>query len=1323
MNDLFRLGKTTPLELHHVPPLSRHDAIDHVMSHFDPVWTAERQKHAPRLLRAILRALWPKLLHATMCHTIYLTLNLLMPSMVQGIVQYLEDKSINPVNGLPYKNPYAGYFFAGILSVLTFVSVTILGYAWSVNIELSTNARSIVMDLVYTKAMQLSLTGTPFTPGDILTFATVDSERVFHGLTCVCYVVLSPIALFAVFVLVRYHFCIYSAAAGAATMTLFIVSATIVSKWIASCRSKLLDATAARMTHTQEILHGIRVVKLYAWEPHLAQSLAALRRTELRLLRLFQLVCNINIDLFILAPIFTTVAVFAVAMRSGNDGCITADKTAAVVSLMVVARFPCNIFSSAVRYFAEAVVSCRRVQAFLVSPDCISRDDRSHPYFDSNDATTTGSTPSLDLPQQPAHLVFQVRDGYFTWTPQVFAHGDAAPPPPPPVLSPRGHAALQPLQALLSPPSSSNFLADECAASYSISCHLRHINLMLEPQTMTIVVGAVGSGKSSLLRAFLGDMPACGNVDGGLGRMRHVSGIVAYAAQEPWLVHDTVRNNILLTQPLCAASYNRAVHACGLYPDFANMAQGDLTEIGERGATLSGGQRARINLARTLYRHNDADLFLLDDPLSALDVTVANEVFGRVRAVLRDKTTLMVLNGHHHLLQHADRIVVMAHGTIVADGTFAELQHQHNFPSSVEKNEPAQHNESQDDDDSDEDDSDNVAARVSMLMHTEQRATGAVVLRVFWSYFGSSGYPPSVVCATLLGAYTAYQVVYYLADWILNTKISMDGGASDGGNPPPPSPESAHAHLMLYLGLACLTVVLSLVKDMYVIVISTLCATKLHANAIDGVLGASITGFFDRTPSGGILNRFSSDVAAVDIDLPYFGYQFLTDAFQTLCIVVVLAYFTPLLMVLYIPVGYLFVWYQMYNLTTANELKRLDLGSRSTIVSQLTDVVDGQSTLRVYNPAVVHTAFARRYRDACDTNTKCYLTYWLTGTWLEIRLGWLSACMLTAVSFLCVALESSLDAKNASLVLVYVMSLSANIQEVLRAVGYVQTYMTSVERLMQYRDIPHEETNATAHRLRAPSSSLPPLSEAELAQWPRTGLVRFQSYSMRYRSSHPLALSRVSLTVACGEHIGICGRTGSGKSSLVAALCRLVEGEAGGIYWDNINIASIPLHVLRSKLTIIPQSPVMFSGSLRFNLDPTRTHTDAELNAVLETVHLGHMALEDYIEDSGANLSVGQRQLVCIGRALLRHSKVVVLDEATAHVDGAAEALLQETLRVAFKHTTTLTIAHRLDTIMDSDRILVLDRGVVVEFDAPATLLADPTSSFYDLVQQSSAQS
>ncbi|RQM30365.1 hypothetical protein B5M09_011062 [Aphanomyces astaci] len=1305
MNPLFRLGKSNPLELDDIPAPSPGDCTSHVIARFNPIWAAEQRRASPSLFRALLRSLLPQLIHATVCHVLYLAMSLLMPSMIQGIIQYLEDTSINPVNGLPYKHPYAGYMFAAILSLLTFASVTMLGYAWNVNIQLSTHARTIIMDVVFTKAMRANLTTTSFSPGDILTFATVDSERVFHGLTLICYVALSPIALVVVFVLVGNHFCLYSALAGAATMTLFLLSAALVSKWIGSCRAKLLEASAARMSHTQEILHGIRVVKMYAWEPHMTQSLAALRHVELKLLRTFQLVCNINIDLFVLAPIFTTVTVFAVALKFGEEGCVRSDETAAVVSLMMVARFPCNIFSSSVRYLAEAVLSCRRVQAFLVANggDFEAKGGGSNPHNMTNATTAfnvstlTAGSPSMNPPSP----IFQLRDGFFTWTPHAAVDEKNTPPPVPPNV-----ADTLPLRALLVPPSSQ---------SPDSACHLHHINVTLQPQTLTIVVGAVGSGKSSLLRAFLGDMPSI--PPNPQSSMRHVSGVIAYAGQEPWLVHDNVRNNILLTQPFSATAYTRAVHACGLSPDFLAMAQGDLTEIGERGATLSGGQRARVNLARTLYRINDADLFLLDDPLSALDVTVANNVFNRTREALKHKTTLLVLNGHHHLLQHADRILVMANGTIVADGSFAALQEEFKFPLSVDKtkDEASKHVEQvQDkvDQGDDEATDEGEDGRMSALMQTEQRAKGSVLLQVFWRYFGLSGCLPWLIVATLLGSYTLYQVVYYVADWILNTKVSIVDATTLADS-------SSYGHLYMYLCLACVTVLLSLAKDMYVIYISTLCATTLHSRAVDGVLGASITGFFDRTSSGGMLNRFSSDVAAVDIDLPYFGYQFLTDLFQTLSILVVLAYFMPLLMLLFVPVGYLFVSYQLYNLITANELKRLDLGSRSKVITLLTDVLDGQATLRVYDPAIVHTAFTARYRHACDTNTKCYLAYWLSGTWLEIRLGWVSSIVVSAVSFLCVGLSSSLDAKSASLVLIYVMSLSANIQEVLRAVGYVQTYMTSVERLLQYHTLPHEEE---ATKSRSVVSPLPPLSKGQLAQWPRSGLLRFQSYSMRYRPSHPLVLNNLSFTIACGEHVGICGRTGSGKSSTVAALARLVEGEGdGAVYLDNVNIASVPLHVLRSKLTIIPQSPVMFSGTLKFNLDPTNTHSDDRLNAVLATVHLKDvMTLDTWIHDSGTNLSVGQRQLVCIGRALLRQSKVVVLDEATAHVDGAAEALLQETLGHAFQHTTTLTIAHRLDTIMDSDRILVLDKGSVVELDSPAKLLADPSSAFYSLVHQSS---
>ncbi|OQR85996.1 ATP-binding Cassette (ABC) Superfamily [Achlya hypogyna] len=1227
MNPLFRQGASEPLDADAVPSLRATNSVVALHKRFQRQWVAERQRPAPRLFRALLRTLAPQLAAAFGFHAIYLTINLVLPYTIKGIVNFLSSKP-NPVTGLRDEPVTAGLVFAGGLALLSFLGVTILGYAWSINIELSNAARSIVMDQVYLKAVSATTAAAvEFTSGDVITLATSDSERLFHGLTCVCYVVLSPVALFAIFVLIGFEMGAIVAVAGAATMAGFLLSAFGLSYVLSRAREALVTATAARMTKTQELLQSIRAVKLNAYESSLVGTVERLRIAELKCLGWFQLLCNVNIDVFILAPVFTTVVMFAVA----GSAELNAGAAFAVVSLMVVARFPCNVFSSAVRYASEAVVSCDRVQAYLLA---------------DVDAAVVRPTEGYWVAMENAS---------FSWSKPTATSS---------TMSPTSEGHHQPL-----PVSPIHVPAFD---------HLHNLCFQL-PKTgrgsFTVVVGPVGSGKSSFLRAIAGDMrPRCA-----------VGGVVAYAGQEAWLTDDSLRNNILLHRPYQPSLYRRVLAVTGLVTDTAAMPMGDLTVVGERGSALSGGQRARVNLARALYQADTADIFLLDDPLSALDVHVASHVFHQVRSFLGDKQVIMAMNAHHHLLVHASRVVTLTAGTIVGDEVAVDKAV---LSSKVCDDEAVFDSEDGfvvippvDTIGARADDSDDIEA-------TETNEDAPLPIhRVYLSYLSATGVSPWLILIVMLVLYSVYQTAYYVTDWYLDTYIA----AAIGSMP-------------LYAGLALATVVTSLLKDMFVIVFSLRCSTAIHATALRCVVVASLPGFFDVTPLGDVLNRFSSDLAAMDTDLPYFTYQFLTDAFQTLCILIVVGYYTPVIILLFLPCGYLFVSYQVYSLHTANSLKRLDLTSRAPLVTGLTETIDGHVTIQA---ARVQAAFVHKYRISLEANAASYGTYWLTGTWLEIRLGWLSAVVVTAVAVAVVMLRDSMDAHIAGLVLVYVMNLSANVQEVLRVMGYVQTYMTSVARLLAYHGLPAEvDSHGTA-------------IDACMACWPTRGGITIDNYCMRYQSHGPLVLRYVSLTIEPGEKVGICGRTGSGKSSLLAALMRLVPAASGAILIDGVDVASVPLATLRSRVTVIPQDPVLFAGSLGMNLDPTGTATSDAVALVLQQIHLDHLGPAFVVEDGGTNVSLGQRQLLCFGRALLRRSRIVVLDEATAFVDGAMESVLQELLATAFQHTTMLTIAHRLATIIDtSDKVLVLDAGAVAEFGTPRALLATPDSIFAQLVAE-----
>ncbi|RHY93340.1 hypothetical protein DYB35_013691 [Aphanomyces astaci] len=578
------------------------------------------------------------------------------------------------------------------------------------------------------------------------------------------------------------------------------------------------------------------------------------------------------------------------------------------------------------------------------------------------------------------------------------------------------------------------------------------------------------------------------------------------------------------------------------------------------------------------------------------------------------------------------------------------------------------------------------------LISKEDRNVGGVATATYVAYFHASGRNGGVVLATILAAYTLSQAELTLTDWFMGFWSSHTSNSN-------------LTSASIYVVLAVLSMGLVWGRSLLVLTLSLRCSQAMHEKLFRRVLHAPVTTFFDITPVGRILNRFSSDLDQVDSMLPFTGVLFLQFAFQIAAIVVVCAATSPFMLVVYAPIVFGFAKVQLYYNKTSAELKRLESTARSPVLNLIAETVNGLSTIRAFGMTEV---FARQSRTILDRSQSFFMLYRMSSRWMQMRLDWLSSGIVGGVAFIAVASKASIGITAAGLALTYAAQMSSLLSRFTFKASTLENIMTCVERLEHYNSLDTEGDSVNASAVAPPNS------------WPSVGSIEFKSFSMRYRPNLDLVLTDVSFEVVGGEKVGICGRTGSGKSSLMAALFRLVEGADGGrIYIDGVDIATVDLHTLRSRLTIIPQDPVLFSGSLRFNLDPANEVSDDELWAVLKKVHLADSldngGLEFHVAEKGSNLSVGQRQLLCIARALLRQSRVVVLDEATANIDLDTDRLIQETIHECFDGVTMLVIAHRLDTILDSDRILMLDQGRVVEYDAPLALLATDGGPFAQL--------
>ncbi|KDO19675.1 hypothetical protein SPRG_14755 [Saprolegnia parasitica CBS 223.65] len=1150
MDKLIRHGATTPLDEADVWPLAPADSAAALSDRFAVQWAREKVVH-----KAMWRTLARRSLLTIGLYLLYSFLMLLQPIVIKSLLQIIQGKPTSL--GLE-----SGYGLAALLTILSFVSVTVIDFGQYLSSTLGCNAKTIVTDAVYRKSLRLSaLAKRGLSSGEIVTLSSVDSERLFQAYLLGAWTFASPIAVLAIFLMLGVEM--------GFTMFLMLYLGHVSAKYVGA-RNELLQVQAERVKLTNELLQGVRVVKMYGWEPNLEAAIDAIRTTELALLKQYQAAAS-STRLHSRSRRFCH-------WRSGYT--LTPSRAFTLLAYMNVARLPCMTFSNAILFVQEAKTSCDRVGQFLHQPGLEGRDK---------------AMGAQDAP------VVKIVDGDFNWS------------------------------------------SSEDDGTLTLS----NINLHLAPASLTIVVGAVGSGKSSLVSALLGEIHQVRGT-------RHVTGNVAYVSQEPWIQHDTLRNNILFADAFDDAKYSAVLSACQLTSDLRMLPDGDRTEIGERGINLSGGQKARVSLARAMYR-TEADIYLLDDPLSALDVHVAGAVFRDcVQGLLASKTTLLVLNSHYHLLPHADRVVVLVDGAIAADGPFDAVKAQFPDLQSFAEGEAVTKEK-------DAVDTKSIAAKASdTASHGKQadRQVGAVTTATYLTY-------------------ALAQAALAMLDWFMGYWSST------------PSMLQSTAAPYIYLGIAVVSVLMVWGRSWYTLVLAVQCSKHLHQHLFTKVLSAPVNTFFDLTPVGRILNRFSSDLDQVDSQLPFFGILFLQFLFQILAVALVCAATSPFILILYLPLVYLFYKIQVYYNKTSAELKRMDSTTRSPVLNVIAETINGLSTIRAFG---MTTAFAAKGRAALDYNQRFFLVYQVGTRWLQMRLDWLSAAIIAGVAFLAVATKASIGVAAAGLALTYASQMTAFFSKMttffpsLETEGDTQVVTTTVD-----------------------------------ASWPTQGVVTFDHYAMRYRDHLDLVLKDVSFTVPAGAKVGICGRTGSGKSSLMVALFRMVEAASGRILIDGVDLASIDLHTMRSRLTIIPQDPVLFSGSLRFNLDPSNGSSDDELWSVLKQVHLGDAisTLEFEVAEKGGNLSVGQRQLLCIARALLRKSRVVLLDEATASIDLASDRLIQETIKECFGHDVTLlVIAHRLDTILDSDQILVMADGRVAEYGPPSELLANEASAFAQLAKQ-----
>ncbi|DBA04380.1 TPA: hypothetical protein N0F65_002142 [Lagenidium giganteum] len=1237
---LMELGNERPLEHKDLYQLDPPNRATRLSALFHGHWEAQAASSTPSLAWALAKSFGGQIARAGALKLVHDSAQFVSPMMIKDIIAFLKDPEAPLERGLLYA---AIVFVAGVVQ-----SFTLRNYFYYC-FENGMRVRSAVCTAVYQKSLVLSASARQKkTTGEITNLMSIDAQRLQELSTYINSVWYSIFQI-SVSCYLLYRQLGVATLAGIAVIVLMLPATGAISKLMRRLQLKLMKVKDERIKVCHEVLSGIKVIKLQAWENSFTRRVMQFREDELSKLETYIYARCASITLFSAIPSLVTVASFLTYVLLGN----TLDVGTALTSLALfdILRFPLFMLPQVLNAIVEASVSIQRLQD----------------YFLEEERTKIGEGELKEVG-------VSVEDASFLW--------DAAPK--------RQEDATSSTDQELANAAATTSMSNISMSDFPV---LRDVTLRGRSGQLIAIVGHVGSGKSTLLSGILGDA-RCSR-----GRVA-VRGSVAYVSQQPFIQNATVRDNICFGRPFEQGRYDEAVRVSCLQKDLTILPGGDMTEIGEKGINLSGGQRTRVAIARAVYQN--ADIYVLDDILSAVDSHVGHDIFTQcIKQALAHKLVLLVTHGLTFLNQ-CDEILVLEKGTIVEHGSYSDLMAKqgvltdlvskykdHDQAKTIEGVEEEQELMQHATDDAELEVDDHGAGNRSrtsstrsdvthegelidgsQLMVDEDRSTGDVAWSVYkvWIHaFGGMCAGSVIVVAFVLTQGINLSSTVWLSYWSDNA---------------PNHPDSQMFYVYVFVGLNAAYAIALYVRSI-ITYSGGLRASKVLFNALLSRILRAPTSFFDTTPIGRIVNRLSKDVYTVDESIPATWAMLLNTIMTVAATLATISYVTPIFMVILVPVLVGYYLSQRYFIKTSRELQRLDSISRSPVFALLSETLDGLATIRAYG---AEQLFSQRNEELLDRNQRAYFLNFAVNCWLTLRLEFAGTLIASfaALSAVLARGSSPAFAGLAGVSLSYAFSVTQSLSWSVRMVSQLQTQMVSVERIKNYSEMDTEASLTSVGRLPA-------------GEWPTAGEIVFRGVNLRYRPGLPRVLRNLSMVIRPQEKIGIVGRTGAGKSSLVVALMRLVELDSGVITIDGVDLSTLGLHEVRSKISIIPQDPVLFSGTVRSNVDPFDQYTDDQIWTSLRRAHLDHavVALDAKVDEKGNNFSVGERQLLCIARALLKRSRVILMDEATASIDTETDRKIQHSIREEFRDCTCLTIAHRINTIMDADRILVMDKGAV----------------------------
>uniref|UniRef100_A0A0K2UZH0 ATP-binding cassette sub-family C member 4 n=1 Tax=Lepeophtheirus salmonis TaxID=72036 RepID=A0A0K2UZH0_LEPSM len=1286
---LLRDGQNKAFDIPDLPSALTEDKSRYLSDNLEREWKKELEKglrydntskkrYSPSLLRALIRTFGSSLgVYGAFSFIEECVFRLLQPLAISQIVLYFSNSN----HGI---SPTQLYIWSAVLIMSGVLYVFSHHWYFFGVVQVGMRIRIACSALLYKKSLKLSKASIgKSSVGQMVNLLSNDVNRYDLCVLFIHYLWVAPLQFILVSIITWYMVGI-SSMCGGAILLVFIPLQTWIGKQFSRLRILIAGKTDKRIRVMNEIIEGMKVIKMYAWEYPFMEVVNETRRDEIQTIKKTYEYKAFNLGFFFTSSRVVLLLIFFL-MIIGNE-VISSKNIFLIFGLFNTVRLSLTLFfPNTISMTSEALVSTDRIQNFLLLEEI------------GDICSSMKHEPEV---RPEVSLRIEMKNVSGKWT--------------------------------------SNEKDDD----------LRNVSFQVHKRELTAIIGPVGSGKSTILQALLGEFPvSSGDIS--------IYGKISYASQEPWIFSGTIRQNILLGASMNHKRYLKVLKVCSLEHDLESWPDRDHTFVGEKGVALSGGQKARINLARSVY--SEADVYLLDDPLSAVDSHVGRHLYEEcIKNYLSRKTVILVTHQIQYLGDASNIILLNTKGEIEDQGTLNKLlMSERDFTSFL----VAQEEETDSIFDEDElaltpkkslnienymrrrqSSVSSIGSRATIdtnameyndipnegrrTQTTESKVKGSISVALYKKYFYAGG--GKWIFFFVYGLNILSQLLFVSTDWWLKQWTNAADARTKFGD------ISNQSHFFsnyanassfeilpgfqidlfnsiyygIYFALVGALIICSQISIRKFLILCLKSSKNLHLEMFQKVIFTK-PAFFDVNPVGRILNRFSKDIGSLDDLLP------LALSDTSLIFLNAVGMFGLIISTepkVLIPLGVILIILlilRKYYLNASRSVKRLEGITKSPVISQLSTTLNGISTIRA---SKLENTFSSEFHYLQDIHTAAFFSFQSVTRFFGFWVDGIVSVYVAATVVIFVFFSGDVEGGDIGISLSLSVIMAGMIQWGLRQSAEVENYMTSVERVTEYADLPSEKS-LTSDKKIDPS-------------WPNKGVIKFHNVKLKYDDQGgPYILKGLTFTINSFEKIGIIGRTGAGKSSMIAAIFRLVEPE-GEIIIDGEDICQLGLHDIRKRISIIPQDPLLFSGNVRKNLDPIMEYEDSDLWNALEQAKLSQIisnlngGLDAQVTDGGSNFSIGQRQLMCLARAILRKNRILIMDEATANVDPHTDSLIQEAIRTKFSKCTVLTIAHRLHTVMDSDRMLVLSDGRIEEFDEPHTLLQNEHNLISHLVEQ-----